>query len=653
MFEELGTKRIQSKAAHPYLTGNFAPIRRTLPLTPCGYDGYIPDELIGGQYVRNGGNPVTNADLGRDAHWFDGDGMLSGVAFRRLDDSRGRVQPEFVNQYVLTDIYLSTISTPSLRAPILPSIATFVNPLSSIITVFLRILRSVLLVYLSRFSGSQQAIRRISVANTAVLYHDGRALATCESGPPMRVALPGLETVGWFNGRVTEGEPESYLDEVKAPGFGGGGTHDFMREWTTAHPHVDPVTDELILFHSSFIAPYVHYSIVPARRTKVPSSRPCLLGAPVAGMTAAKMMHDFGVSSGHTVILDMPLTLDPMNLSRGEPVVSYDPSGKTRFGVFPRWRPQSARWFETEACCIFHTANTWDEMSLVNKQPRTTAVHMLVCRLNTATLIYETGGITPPVPKRRNMEADDEEEQCRLYYYQFDLSSPLTNRVRHQWALSAVPFEFTSLREDLSMTQARYIYGCSSSDNFTAALGRSVLIDALVKIDARTLIERGKAMPPKPVTGCVDHRTVAEVLASSDPNDPIQVFPMPPNRCAQEPRFVPREDGNSEDDGWLLTYVFDESQLDQHGNAPEGCRSELWVIDARNMRDIVARVYLPQRVPYGLHGSWFSEKSIQSQRPVARFRSLPDPAQDDLAPGKKWMAGFTAAVRRALLRLIG
>ena len=599
--------------------------------------------------------------------------MLSGVAFRRLDESRGRVQPEFVNQYVLTDIYLSTISNPSLRAPIIPSIATFVNPLTSLFTILLRVFRAVLLVYLSRLSGSQQAIRKISVANTAILYHDGRALATCESGPPMRVALPGLETVGWFNGLVTEGEPDGQADEAKSPGFGGGGALSFLREWTTAHvsiftkepktsgltrkqPHVDPVTDELILFHSIFIPPYVHYSIVPASHAKDPSSQPRLLGAPVSGLSSAKMMHDFGVSSGHTVILDMPLSLDPLKLAYNEAAVSYDPCGKTRFGVFPRWHPQSSRWFETKACCIFHTANTWDEISLVNGQPRTTAVNMLVCRLNTASLIYVTGGLRPPTPKRRSMEEDEEEEQCRLYYYRFDLSSPSVNRISHQWALSAVSFEFASVREDLSMSQARYIYGCSSSDNFTAALGRAVLIDALVKIDALTLIGRGKSTPPRPVTGCVDNRSLAEVLASADPKDPIQIFPMPRNWYAQEPRFVPRKDGNREDDGWLLTYVFDESQLDQQGNAPESCRSELWVIDARNMRDIVARIYLPQRVPYGLHGSWFSEHRIKTQRPVVGFRSLPNPIQHDVSPRKGWSRGPAAiwmTVRRALLRFLG
>ena len=91
------------QAKHPYLSGNFAPIQQTLPLTPCAYVGSIPDELADGEYVRNGSNPVSNEDLGRAAHWFDGDGMLSGVSFRK-ETTTGRIEPEFVNQFVLTDL---------------------------------------------------------------------------------------------------------------------------------------------------------------------------------------------------------------------------------------------------------------------------------------------------------------------------------------------------------------------------------------------------------------------------------------------------------------------------------------------------------------------------------------------------------------------
>lgn len=177
---------------------------------------------------------MTNEDLGRDAHWFDGDGMLSGVAFTRYMDGEGGARPEFVNQYILTDLYLSTVSTAALKTPILPSIATLVDPLSSLLAIILRIVRTILLVLLSHLPGSQQAIKKISVANTSIIYHDGRALATCESGPPMRVSLPGLETVGWFNGKRAEGE----MAGEDGPGFGGQGILSFMKEWTTAHVRV-------------------------------------------------------------------------------------------------------------------------------------------------------------------------------------------------------------------------------------------------------------------------------------------------------------------------------------------------------------------------------------------------------------------------------
>ena len=576
---------------------------------------------------------MTNEDLGRDAHWFDGDGMLSGVLFKRTGEKGTEVAPEFVNQYILTDVFLTSKTITPLRTPILPSIATLVNPLSSLLTIILSILRALFITLFSHLPGSLQAIKKISVANTNIFWHDGRALATCESGPPMRVQLPSLQTVGWFNGRRVEGEVAQ--EEDSGPGYGGTGPLSFMREWTTGHPRVDPHTNELIAFHSTFAPPYIHYSIVPATQhypAKAPLMRPQpSLTMPVPGVSGAKMMHDFGVSREHTIIMDLPLSLDPMNLTKGTPVVSYDPLDKSRFGVFPRHYPSQVRWFETNPCCIFHTANTWETRS---KSPLSleedTNVHLLTCRLTSGTLIFSAGDIAAPEPTRPIPEALYEEEQCRLYYYQFPLSdsrSRYDHVIRHQWALSAIPFEFPTLREDVTMSAARYIYGCSNSTNsFSAALGRAAKIDFLAKIDARALIARGLANPPQQVKGCVDTRSVREVLASNDDNDPIKVFELPTGWYAQEPRFVPRENGISEDDGWLLSYVFDESQLDpETGEAKDGAKSELWVIDARNMKDVMARIVLPQRVPYGLHGNWFGEEMIRKQRQIERVRTLPDP----------------------------
>ena len=606
------------------MAGNFAPIQRVQSLAPCPFTGNIPDELGGGEYVRNGGNPVINEALSRDYHWFDSDGMLSGVAFSRKG-TEDEIQPEFVNQYILTDVYLSTLSSPRLKTPILPSIATLVNPLSSLVTITLRIIRTLLLVLLSHLPGSKQAIKKISVANTALLFHDGRALATCESGPPMRVALPRLETVGWFNGEHCEGED----DDSHGPGFGGEGLLSFFKEWTTAHPRIDPETKEMLLFHSTFAPPYVHYSIVAAKESvsslsELPSGQ--FYNAPVPGISSAKMMHDFGVSRSHSIIMDLPLSLDPLNLAKNKPVVAYDPTSRSRFGIFPRYRPQRIRWFETNPCCIFHTANSWDSITISPKTGKAElqSVNMLVCRLTSASLVFSAGDIAAPIPICPLPSGQLEEEQCRLYYYNFSMDEYGQNSIAHQWALTAIPFEFPSLRESVSMSSAKFVYGCSVSDSsFGAALGRSVKIDALVKVDAETLIWRGKCKPPAQITGCVDTRNVSEILSSEDPYDPIKIFKMPPGWYAQESRFVPRKNGDGEDDGWLLTYVFDESQLQADGECNPEAKSELWIINAKNMVEVVAKVHLPQRVPYGLHGNWFSESDIQRQRPIWRIRKVP------------------------------
>jgi len=121
-----------------------------------------------------------------------------------------------------------------------------------------------------------------------------------------------------------------------------------------------------------------------------------------------------------------------------------------------------------------------------------------------------------------------EEEQTYLYYYQFDHSSP-SNPILHQCASSAIPFEFPTVRDDKTMSASRYIYGTSVGvGTFNAAVGRAANIDTLVKIDVQTLISQGIENPPMPITGRVDNCSTVEILKSTDPNDTIKVFKMPP-----------------------------------------------------------------------------------------------------------------------------
>ncbi|KAI4231242.1 MAG: hypothetical protein LQ349_005732 [Xanthoria aureola] len=190
--------------------------------------------------------------------------------------------------------------------------------------------------------------------------------------------------------------------------------------------------------------------------------------------------------------------------------------------------------------------------------------------------------------------------------------------------MSATPFGFPIVRDTVSMSAAKYIYGCSvGGTSFGVALGGVVvMINALVKINVETLIAKGKRSSPTPIKGCVDERDMDAILASGDPQDPIKIFKLPVGHCTREPRFVPRRDGTREDDRWLVTYVFDEStQLSVGGEPEEDAYSELWIVDAMSMVNVVAKIRLPQRVPYGFHGNWFSQDEIEAQRPTEKLRS--------------------------------
>ena len=77
------------------------------------------------------------------------------------------------------------------------------------------------------------------------------------------------------------------------------------------------------------------------------------------------------------------------------------------------------------------------------------------------------------------------------------------------------------------------------------------------------------------------------------------VFDHGAGRAAGEPVFVARPGGSEEDDGWLVTFVHD-------GNDNS---AEFVVIDAQDFsRGYVARVKLPQRVPFGFHGNWVPDR---------------------------------------------
>jgi carotenoid cleavage dioxygenase-like enzyme len=66
-----------------------------------------------------------------------------------------------------------------------------------------------------------------------------------------------------------------------------------------------------------------------------------------------------------------------------------------------------------------------------------------------------------------------------------------------------------------------------------------------------------------------------------------------------EALFVPRKGATEEDDGYLLELLMTEE------------RAELLIIDAREMTEL-ARLHIPQRVPFGVHSCWLNPEQVAS-----------------------------------------
>ncbi|RWW86491.1 hypothetical protein BHE74_00004735 [Ensete ventricosum] len=73
----------------------------------------------------------------------------------------------------------------------------------------------------------------------------------------------------------------------------------------TAHPKVDPVTDEMFTFGYSHVPPYVTYRVITKDGVML-DPVPITIPDPV-------MMHDFAITENYAIFMDLPLYFRPKN----------------------------------------------------------------------------------------------------------------------------------------------------------------------------------------------------------------------------------------------------------------------------------------------------------------------------------------------------
>ncbi|MFM9924222.1 carotenoid oxygenase family protein [Variovorax sp. H27-G14] len=463
-----------------FFTGNYAPIGEEHDIAALDIEGTLPHGLSGSLY-RVGPSPQY-APRDDNYHWFSGDGMVHAF---HID--AGVVS--YRNRWARTPKW--QLEHEAGRA----LFGTFGNPATS---------------------DPLAQGRNGGTANTNMLWHGNRLFALEESHQPFELDAHTLASKGH----------QSFGDRVNSR--------------CTAHPKPDPESGELHFFAYSPdgpCSPTMLYGVMDAQCevTQLQS-----FSAPYASMA-----HDFMVTRGHVLFPVTPLTLSVERAMRGKPLLAWDASLRTHVGVMRRGSStDTLRWFDTDACHVFHVMNAWDDGD---------TVVAYVMQSDTA----------PGLPDAEGRPGDPEAMAARLCRWTFDLAGEHATFRREY--LDDLAAEFPRIDERYTGRRNRYgFYTCHATSRARDD-AESVLYDSLARFD----FDSGER----------------------------QMYTLPPGDVVSEPVFVPRSVDAAEGDGWLLTVAWREEER----------RSDLLVFDATNVgAGAVAVARLPHRVPFGFHGNWRS-----------------------------------------------
>ena len=269
-------------ADNRFLDGSFAPVKEEITASDLPVTGQVPAELSG-RYLRNGPNPLGLDDP--NYHWFVGAGMVHGV---RLRDGRAEW---YRNRWVRSKAVAAALG--------------------------------------EQWPGGPVHENLDFAANTHVIAHGGRTLATVEAG-----ALPY--------------ELSYELGTIGPCDFGGTLPGGFA-----AHTRLDHRTGDLHAIAYFWAWDHVQHVVVNAAGTVTRTTDIAVPDGP--------MMHDFALTGRYVVLLDLPVTfsLDAVSAGKEMPYV-WNPEHQARVGLLPRDGSPAVQWIEIAPCWVFHCLNAYD-----------------------------------------------------------------------------------------------------------------------------------------------------------------------------------------------------------------------------------------------------------------------------------------------------
>ena len=307
----------------------------------------------------------------------------------------------------------------------------------------------------------------------------------------------------------------------------------------SAHPRVDENTGEMMFFNYSKFAPYMHYGVVD-KDHKLVHYVPIELPGP-------RLPHDMTFSENWSILNDLPVFWDEELLKRDIHAVRFHKDMPSRFALIPRHGdPSEIRWFEATPTYVLHWLNAYEEGDEVIMDG-----------------YFQEDPSPPPIAEAGEhghlmAYLDEHSFKSRLHRWRFNLKDGTTTEER----LDDRIVEFGMINQQYSGRKYRYVYSTFAKPGWFLFCG-------FIKHD----LETGES----------------ETVTLDD------------GRYASEAPFAPRVNSQSEDDGYLVSFIMDENSG----------TSECILIDATDFEaGPVCRIKLPHKICSGTHSTWVSRDKL-------------------------------------------
>ncbi len=257
-------------------------------------------------------------------------------------------------------------------------------------------------------------------------------------------------------------------------------------------------------------------------------------------------MHDFAITPNYCIFFQNSVTFNPIPFALGlrgaGECVKFQPNQPTKIILIPR-QPESGKELqilEVKAGFVFHHGNAFEQGEEI--------VLDSIC--------YDS---LPELDENTSYKDVDFSSLAPSQLWRFNLD--LASKKVTKKLIDSRCCEFPTLNPNQVGRSYRYLFmGAGSQTTGTVPL------QAIQKLDWHT--------------------------------GETQLWDAAPTGYVSEPIFVPKPQAQEEDEGWLLTLVYDG----------ENHRSDVVILDASDLRKPpIAKLHLKHHIPYGLHGSWTSQ----------------------------------------------